>query len=303
MGNGYTIPRRSLTISIVGDVAIGKTNLLEAARNRVYRKYRSKPLNDDKEWLIDLPDVTLHVNDETDSNSNSTYPFDSCDACILAFSLADRQSFENLRKKWIPLIQDSRSHTNQDLQIIIVGLKLDLRQSYLVEKKKKSTAVDVGVFVADSLKIPSADAFFCASNLPPEFLLRIFRNLNSFQLCTAARVCKQWHSVGNSIYLWKNRQRGAPISTQEGSRLCVEMEARKYLECSAVEMKGVKQVFQEAVQAALDASSARLAYGAKAQKKDARKSKAVAATQQHQQQQQQQQAAAQDKGKAPVDKP
>jgi len=50
--------------------------------------------------------------------------------------------------------------------------------------------------------------------------------------------------------LAKNKQR--PITTQQGEKLAADLGAVKYVECSALRQKGLKDVFDEAILAALD---------------------------------------------------
>jgi cell division control protein 42 len=49
-----------------------------------------------------------------------------------------------------------------------------------------------------------------------------------------------------------SRQRMKPITTEQGEAYAREIGAVKYVECSALTQKGVKNVFDEAIVAALD---------------------------------------------------
>ncbi|NXJ07165.1 RHOG protein, partial [Odontophorus gujanensis] len=52
-------------------------------------------------------------------------------------------------------------------------------------------------------------------------------------------------------------QNQAPISTQQGLSLCRQIRAVKYLECSALQQEGIKEVFTEAVRAVLNPAPAK----------------------------------------------
>lgn len=46
-----------------------------------------------------------------------------------------------------------------------------------------------------------------------------------------------------------------PIKREQGQRICKKIRAFKYVECSALTQKGLKQVFDDAIHAVLSPSS------------------------------------------------
>jgi len=61
--------------------------------------------------------------------------------------------------------------------------------------------------------------------------------------------------------LAKNKQK--PIAVEQGNKLARDLGAVKYVECSALRQKGLKDVFDEAILAALDPNASKTAKKAK----------------------------------------
>ena len=120
-----------------------------------------------------------------------SYP--QTDVFLICFAVVSPSSYDNINQRWLPEIKVngflpknisvlilSRQHHNPDTPIILVGLKIDLRED-------KTTLAELS-------------------------------------------------------------EKGVkPISTAEGQAIGKEIGAYRYLECSALTQKGLKEVFDEAV--------------------------------------------------------
>lgn len=107
-----------------------------------------------------------------------SYP--QTDVFLICFSLVSPSSFENVRAKWYPEV----THHSPNTPIILVGLKLDLREDKQVIEKLRETHM-------------------------------------------------------------------SPITYTVGLNAAKEIGAIKYLECSALTQKGLKNVMDEAIRAVL----------------------------------------------------
>ena len=139
----------------------------------VFDNYSTQVVTDD-----DRP-VTLGLWDtagQEDYDRLRPLSYPQTDVFLLCFSVISPSSFDNINQRWLPEIK----HHNPDTPIILVGLKVDLRED-------KNTINDLN---EKGLKV---------------------------------------------------------IPTQQAQEVAKEIKAYRYLECSALTQKGLKEVFEEAV--------------------------------------------------------
>ncbi|KAH3767835.1 Rac1, RHO family GTPase [Pelomyxa schiedti] len=120
--------KKSVKIVLVGDGAVGKTSLLISYTTHAFPKvyvptvfdnfnaiemYQNKPVN------LVLWDTAGQ--EDYDKLRPLSYP--DTDVFVICFEITQRDSYENVRSKWVPEIRS----TNPDTPIVLVGTKLDLR--------------------------------------------------------------------------------------------------------------------------------------------------------------------------------
>ncbi|KAJ6242333.1 rho family gtpase [Anaeramoeba flamelloides] len=119
----------TLKYVILGDQSVGKTSLiLKQSTGNFPGEYTPKCCKSQMSILrYKHKQIGIHLID-TDTTNTTT-----CELCphlfIICFSLTDYQSFQNIQKKYLPLLKS----ISNSIPILVVGTKLDLVKS----KKKK----------------------------------------------------------------------------------------------------------------------------------------------------------------------
>eukprot|EP01098_Paradermamoeba_levis_P011447 TRINITY_DN48_c0_g1_i1.p1 TRINITY_DN48_c0_g1~~TRINITY_DN48_c0_g1_i1.p1 ORF type:complete len:197 (-),score=67.36 TRINITY_DN48_c0_g1_i1:169-759(-) len=171
---------------VVGDGAVGKTCLLISYTTNafpgeyiptVFDNYSANVMVDGKAINLGLWDTAGQ--EDYDRLRPLSYP--QTDVFLIAFSVVNPASFENVKQKWQPEIK----HHCPNVPVVLCGTKLDLRDDQ----------------------------------------------------ATIARL---------------QEKKMTPISFEQGGQMQKDIGAVKYIECSALTQKGLKELFDEACRAVLN---------------------------------------------------
>ena len=145
------------------------------------------------------------------------------DIFVVCFSIVSPSSFDNVTTKWIPEIK----HHVPDAPFLLVGTKSDLRRSYRYPSEMQQE-MDPETLVVG-------------------FIIHCLRH-NKYK--ERNKVCRNYIpsdivQIVMTFYGWST------IKPSEGLSLANQLGATAYLECSSLIGDGVKNLFDEAIRAAL----------------------------------------------------
>ncbi|XP_052266320.1 ras-related protein Rac1-like [Dreissena polymorpha] len=283
----------------VGDGAVGLTCLMTTYTTNVFsweynptvcETYYANVMVDEKPISLELWDTAGQ--EDYDRLRPLSYP--NTDVILICFSLINPYSFENVREKWYPEVSQHCPRT----PIILVGLKLDLRNDQETNEKLKIKGLSPitypqGLALAKEV---NAVKYLECSALTKEGMNTVFDEALRTVLCPRKRVKEKkgcdvflicfslvspasfenvrakWYPevshhcpdtpiilVGTKLDMREDKEtteklkekKLSPLTYPQGLALAKEVNAVKYLECSALTQKGLKTVFDEAIRAVL----------------------------------------------------
>ena len=121
---------------------------------------------------IGRKDVTLTVYDCSSKEEHlgiRSFAYQDTDVCILCYSVADRNSFENVKSKWS---EEIRSLMGHKLPIVLVATQTDLRNSISLDDDIP-ISMDEGQKLANEIQ---ANIFLECTSKCPDLVLKVFES-------------------------------------------------------------------------------------------------------------------------------
>eukprot|EP00483_Globobulimina_turgida_P005472 UN05482 len=127
---------QNIKMVMVGDGAVGKTCFLISYTTNsfpseyiptVFGEYSANVMIDGKPVKLGLWDTA----GQSDYDRLRPLSYPQTDVFLVAYDIARKSSFDNIRTKWVPEIQ----HHNPNTPFLLIGMKLDLEAHRQVLKK------------------------------------------------------------------------------------------------------------------------------------------------------------------------
>ena len=201
---------REFKIVLIGNPSVGKTSIFtkfitgqftQNYKSTITVEFRTKYLKVDKNLFVKL-NLWDTCGTEIFRAVTKQY-YKGAHAIILVFDLTDQNSFNDLKSKWL---KDVKNYADKDIQILIVGNKLDL-----IEERKVSESEPINFCREKGFKYIEASAKEGTN------ILKIFEEL-SFEL--AKNYEKQREEEMNSQFMIENFDEKNIITTQNKNFWC-----------------------------------------------------------------------------------
>eukprot|EP01084_Bolivina_argentea_P179776 310617_1 len=204
---------------IIGDGAVGKTCLLITYTTNDFPKDYVPTVFDlhtethnynGNDYKINLCDTA--GKEDYDRLRPLAYPY--TDVFLVAFSIISRDSFNNLREKWIPEIK----YHAPGIPFIIIATKDDLRQEQ--DDLKWGDINNINKLVHGYIKLVGYK-----ENIP----LDIFGVIEMYLIVKRPQYYREYEC----------------ITDEEAEEMCKELGADKYLYCSSLKHMGINEIFDQ----------------------------------------------------------
>ncbi|XP_054168853.1 ras-related protein ced-10-like [Oppia nitens] len=221
-------PIRSIKVVVVGDGTVGKTCLLISYTSGKFPTGEYIPTvfeNYAESLVCDGVTVNLTLWDtagQEDYERLRPLSYPGADIFLLCFCVDNIHSYQNMLSKWQPEIK----HHCPKTPYILVGTKTDLRYSNLLN----NSHIDL------TQQQPAQDTTTTSNTTSAS---------NGSGGNVSGDVDGSATGPGSKRYITKAM----------GKKLAKKINASKYIECSAMTMSGVTEVFQEAVRIVLNPSN------------------------------------------------
>ena len=222
-------PSISIKCVIAGDEEIGKTCFLNSYVNPAHQIEREYIPTVFDTFSVTKeqngPQINLGLYDTSGGDENRIMRLDTysqTNVFIVAFSIENIKSFENVKTKWIKEIKYFGSFGGKNnVPVLLVGMKSDTRNSAPIQGKAKQLLGHNEILNLEDLTNNSFGS--TASGMQQSKLSRRQQSKDD------------------------KGQNKKTVTISQGIALCKEIDAEFYMECSSSNKIGVDEVFKEVI--------------------------------------------------------
>lgn len=253
---------QTIKVVVLGSDGAGKTTLLVCYTTNAFPgEYMPDYYSDNcsANVMVDGKPINLGLWDTQNHNERLrplSYP--QTDVFLYCFSIVDRRTLDDLVKVFSPEVMRHCPNTPK----LLIGLKCDLRDTYV-----DFPVVDLFLCWVSSLAKEGQFLFQCRQKrqkkfearesasvtLPPDITAYILSIALQFVAdATASKytrdpVCRATRNELKDMITRRN----VPIDPEMAAQFATKLNCNQYLECSALTVKGLKYVFDQAIRAVI----------------------------------------------------